>query len=197
MGCPPEHSTKGVDLSKLRHAPHGLVVGPFVELPNLVVYTLLKARPQSYAFEPLRPDFSSSVLDLDAQIRNAAAIGIAHVSTAVVVESLGLDQLAVCRYVTHERRTGSVEVAVLADLDRQLHIAGPDCFEYYEFLPTGILLTPDLDVREQDSSRTLICAYATDVSTDDHGHEPMLRITCSGSAGGNIHADYPLARLGT
>ncbi len=100
--------------------------------------------------------------DVGAAVANARSTGMAHMRVASSSDIPELDAstpgLVVVR-VLCDGRCG-IDVAVLANLSVDPHPPGPGCFESYELVEAGELMTPDLSVDVHDGAMTIVAMYA-------------------------------------
>lgn len=84
-----------------------------------------------------------------------------------------------------------VEVALVTNFVTDLHTPGPACFEYYELLPGGELLTPDLVMAGEHSSE-LIFAYSHQLPNATYEEPRSVRVACSKHRGNRDSVEYAL-----
>lgn len=183
-------------MSALRSRRSELALGEFVTQTGTTVHTLTASSPvDDHSFSKLSHFVRRDALvDLRMAMHNARIGGLAHVyergaqGNASKIADRGRMRLLSLR---DGRRF--VEVAISADLSSDLHEPAESCFEVYELLPTGLLLTPDLAVAGDESSQ-VICAF----SDVPHGVARLLRetgngtvrVSCAGRLGERQRADY-------
>jgi len=170
-----------------------LVAAPFAASSRQSVLTLL---PSSLAPAGGRPVSSylgpCSRQDLNIQVNNALSVGIAHVAcpTSGLASSLGT--MSGYRVIPVRGGRYIVEVALVASIASDLHPPGPDCFESYELLPGGELLTPDL-VIAGDHSNELIFAFSRQLLDADYEEPTSVEVACNGHQGDRNSIEYALS----
>jgi hypothetical protein len=165
---------------------------PLCAAGRITVWTLTAEKPTSSGlFEPLTqiaPDLVVNDVELTVATRRAQELGLAHL-VAMGSSEHAHDPPAFRQLVTPSAVL--VEAVFIADLEADLHPAGPTCFESYELLPDEILLTPDVSLPMPEGS--LIALYGRRSQPTICGEERIVVRCDSQEATGKNSATYPLA----
>lgn len=140
--------------------------------------------------------------DISTELANARAAGLSHLRIAGSNRAPILDPsrpgIVTVRGLYDGRL--ALDVAVLANLSLDPHPPGPHCFESYELVELGELLTPDLFVDQRDGDMSIIAMYGfvDRERLDGLIGEPILtvQVSCAGRPGEPSAVDYPVQWLG-
>lgn len=181
-------------MSDIDRSIRRLVAAPFAASPRQTVLTLLPSSLASGGARPLSSYLGAcSPGDLKIQAHNALSVGIAHAACPTTGLATLLGTTSGYRAIPVRGGRHIVEVALVTSIDSGLHSPGPDCFESYELVPSGELLTPDL-VISGDRSNELIFAFSRQLPDADYEEPTSVRVACSAHQGNRDSVEYVLSR---